>query len=311
MIDRAALQSDAMIVYPLPVMPNRHSIVVTGRCHWLTGLRRHHVYIVHASTRVFCYAMSDTESARQHLALTEIFGVNPHVIVDSLVVSANEHLYILGSRLEETIRASVAQSPDSDRRAEQGVHAILTLLENAIDHTLDTFELYCLRSIFVISNDQTRHITMEHHRGLDLRPDETDTEPRDTENAIRKRVLAARTAQHLLAQAERAAKTRLARAKAVNSTFAFILNGAKEHIGGEDAESATAAAKAAGSATHANAHVLIDALGPLISAQPLTKALCGPQEPADDVERPQWDRGRDEYLNWEANRIIASMKRSR
>lgn len=257
--------------------------------------------------------MSDAEGARQHLALTEIFGTNPHVIVDSLVVSANEHLYILGSRLEETIRASVAQSPDAERRVEQGVHAILTLLENAIDHTLDTFELYCLRSIFVISNDQTRHITMEHHRGLDLRAEEESSRepPTSTEDALRKRIMAARTAQHLLAQAERAAKMRLERTKAVHSTLSFIINGAKEHTGGTDAQSAAAGATAAVSAIRANVHALIDALSPLISAQPLTKALCGPQEPADDVERPQWDRGREEYLNWETNRIIASMKRSR
>ncbi|WFD36871.1 hypothetical protein MCUN1_003762 [Malassezia cuniculi] len=258
--------------------------------------------------------MSDTESARQHLVLTEIFGVNPHVIVDALVVAANEHLYILGTKLEETIRADVASSPEADRRAEQGVHAILTLLENAIDHTLDTFELYCLRSIFVISDEQTKHITMEHHRGLDLRAKEEDTEgttpPAAAEDSLRRQIMAARTVQHLLAQAERAAKARLARMRAVKTAFAFIVDGANEHLGGGDLEGITSTALAAGSATRANAHVLIDAVGPLISAKPLTQALCAPQELVDDVERPQWDKGRDEYLNWEANRIIASMKRS-
>lgn len=255
--------------------------------------------------------MADAESARQHLALTEIFGVHPHVIVDALVVAANEHLYILGSQLEETIRAHVADSPEAERRAEQGIHAILTLLENAIDHTLDTFELYCLRSIFVISNEQTRHMTMEHHRGLDLRPKHDEPQADNSEDLLRRRIIAARTTQHLLAQAERAAKARLARAKAVNATFSFILASAQGALGGTDAQSTSDAALEATSAVKWYTRTLVDALGPLITAKPLTEALCAPEELDDNVDRPQWEKGRDEYLNWEASRIIASMKRSR
>lgn len=52
----------------------------------------------------------------------------------------------------------------------QGVHAILTLLENALDHTFDTLELYTLRSIFGLTPRQARAVTLPHHRGLDLRP---------------------------------------------------------------------------------------------------------------------------------------------
>ena len=43
------------------------------------------------------------EAARKHLILTEIFGVHPRVIVDALVVAANEHLYVLGTQLEEQV----------------------------------------------------------------------------------------------------------------------------------------------------------------------------------------------------------------
>ena len=129
------------------------------------------------------------EAARKHPILTEIFAVHPRVIVDALVVAANEHLYVLGTQLEEQVRARIkgASEADAERDAErvrlwrancartdaiQGVHAIMTLLEHAIDHTMDTFELYCLRSIFVITPEQTRLMTLEHHRGLDLRPAE-------------------------------------------------------------------------------------------------------------------------------------------
>lgn len=52
------------------------------------------------------------------------------------------------------------------------MHAILTLMESVIDHVMDIFELYCLRSIFVITPEQSRRITLRHHRGLDLRAEE-------------------------------------------------------------------------------------------------------------------------------------------
>lgn len=122
--------------------------------------------------------MSETEAAslveadatRKHLILTELFGVHPRAIVDALVVSANEHLYILGSQLEDHVRSLLHDREEADKEAEEGVHSILTLLEHAIDHTMDTFELYCLRSIFVVTPEQSRLMTMSHHRGLDLRP---------------------------------------------------------------------------------------------------------------------------------------------
>lgn len=50
------------------------------------------------------------------------------------------------------------------------MHALLTLLENALDATFDTLELYCLRHVFGITPRQAALITLPHHRGLDLRP---------------------------------------------------------------------------------------------------------------------------------------------
>lgn len=113
---------------------------------------------------------TDADAARRHILLTEVFGVHPRAIVDELVVSANEHLYIRGSQLEETVYDVLNDNEHADKAAEEGVHAINTLLEHAIDHTMDTFELYCLRSIFVITPEQSQYMTMAHHRGLDLRP---------------------------------------------------------------------------------------------------------------------------------------------
>ena len=123
------------------------------------------------------------DAARRHVMLTELFGVHPRALVDALVVSANEHLYVLGERLEEHVRALLGDAPDADRDAERGVHAVLTLMENVIDHIMDTFELYCMRSIFVITPAQSRRITLAHHRGLDLRGESAATDARTAPDA--------------------------------------------------------------------------------------------------------------------------------
>lgn len=57
-------------------------------------------------------------------------------------------------------------------------------------------------------------------------------------------------------------------------------------------------------------HVL-GALRRLQDVHPLTQALLPPKAPTDaEEERSEWEKGRDAYLNWEANRIIANMKRA-
>lgn len=227
----------------------------------------------------------------------------------------------------------------------QGVHAIMTLLEHAIDHTMDTFELYCLRSIFVITPEQTRHMTLEHHRGLDLRPAEArrPEQPRSGESAadvipaykdtLRRRILGvsqceprqqadrsqARAAQHMLEQAERAAKARLERTQKVSAAYAFIFQRARSTFDVKEAESEAVR----GAVLHATADVtqgmrgVIHALDELCAARPLHATLipAAEKKQEQDLEHPleerqQWERGRDEYLNWEANRILAQMKRA-
>lgn len=111
----------------------------------------------------------------------------------------------------------------------------------------------------------------------------------------------ARATQHRLAQAEQAAHVRLQRAEAVRSAYAFFGVEAKRALG--DASPVDAAHKV----TLAVPKVLA-ALERLRAERPLAHALL----PAPDAEHPvdqrAWEKGRDEYLNWEAHRIIASMR---
>ncbi|WFD29847.1 hypothetical protein MSPP1_000861 [Malassezia sp. CBS 17886] len=274
------------------------------------------------------------DAARRHLILTELFGVHPRAIVDALVVAANEHLYILSSRLEDAVREQLGDTEEAARQAEKGVHCITTLLENAIDHTMDTFELYCMRSIFVVTPEQSGLMTMAHHRGLDLREradaqqdeeeDARDGEARmriipPHEDDLRRKVACASATQHRLAQAERAATMRRERAEALRTALAFILDGARRvaHTASGDPTKVADSFQECVNAVLGNADDVINALSHLQDSHPLTAPLLaraasgeeGAEEGSPAEGRREWERGRDEYLNWEASRIIASMKR--
>lgn len=109
-------------------------------------------------------------STDAHLELlTEHFGYNPKSFIDALVYLSNEHLYSIATEFESVVVELLKDVDGGELEAEQGIHAILTLMENSLDHTLDTFELYCFRSVFGIRPRQAKYMTLDHHRGLDLR----------------------------------------------------------------------------------------------------------------------------------------------
>lgn len=109
-------------------------------------------------------------STDAHLELlTEHFGYNPKSFIDALVYLSNEHLYSIATEFENVVMDLLKDVDSGELEAEQGIHGILTLMENALDHTLDTFELYCFRSVFGIRPRQAKYMTLDHHRGLDLR----------------------------------------------------------------------------------------------------------------------------------------------
>ncbi|WFD00676.1 hypothetical protein MYAM1_003428 [Malassezia yamatoensis] len=269
------------------------------------------------------------DATERHVILTEIFGVHPRALVDALVVSANEHLYILGEKLEDQVRDALRERMNADQDAERGSHAIMTLMENVIDHIMDTFELYCLRSIFVITPEQSRRITLAHHRGLDLRPaivsptaqdapfNEQDShldkeldwqEVLEKENQLRRQITAARLTQHRLAQAERAAKLRWERTNTLKSAYAFL---SKEWLVPSKDTSALASAHQ----IREEVPRLLDALAQLRRTEPLRACLLPAlseetYENQSSIDKSEWEKGRNEYLNWESHRFIAHTKRS-
>jgi kinetochore protein Mis12/MTW1 len=130
-------------------------------------------------------------STDAHLELlTEHFGYNPKSFIDALVYLSNEHLYSIATEFENVVGGLLDSVDGGELEAEQGIHAILTLMENALDHTMDTFELYCFRSVFGIRPRQAKYMTLDHHRGLDLRPQQPTAEDKARSKGGRKSAVA-------------------------------------------------------------------------------------------------------------------------
>lgn len=288
----------------------------------------------------------DEASTDAHLQLlTEHFGFNPKAFIDALVFLANEHLYKIAEQFELVVMQQLRDVAGGELEAEQGVHAILTLMENALDHTLDTFELYCLRSVFGIRTRQARYMTLAHHRGLDLRPSnsskansktsastsiasERSYQLGETEDSLKRKIAAAKATQHKLLLGRDAAQKGLDRALEVADRFAVMLVG-RNTVKGEDVKHAPQPMLTETLGQHArklkaDTTPLLKALRELRNTDPLGDPLSAPppkrenadhvgEESGEEEQAPPtraWQRGREPYLNWEADRIIAKSKRA-
>lgn len=115
----------------------------------------------------------------------------------------------------------------------------------------------------------------------------------------------ARATQHRLAQAEVAAQVRLARAQAVAQAFAFVSEGRQSmDSGSQDAPLEHVADDIA-----SQVYGVLEAVDQLRAAAPLHVPLLAAPLPGGAADKHEWDQGRDEYLNWEAQRIMGALKR--
>ncbi|TKY89095.1 hypothetical protein EX895_001626 [Sporisorium graminicola] len=193
-------------------------------------------------------------STDAHLELlTEHFGYNPKSFIDALVYLSNEHLYSIATEFENVVMDLLKDVDGGELEAEQGMHAILTLMENSLDHTLDTFELYCFRSVFGIRSRQAKYMTLDHHRGLDLRTKQANSATSssraqakparkslvgastnlsanersyrlgETEDSLKRQIAAARATQHKLLLAQSATQESLDRMLDLAERFSSIL----------------------------------------------------------------------------------------
>ncbi|KAN0062032.1 hypothetical protein ACQY0O_006027 [Thecaphora frezii] len=313
---------------------------------------------------------ADEPSTDAHIELlTEHFGFNPKAFIDALVYLANEHLYKLAEQFEIAALDQLQDLEGGDLEAEQGVHAVLTLLENALDHTLDTFELYCLRSVFGVKARQARLMTLAHHRGLDLRPRNASTVSSKSagrsrkslasvpatsealsaseqshqlgaeEDTLKRKLAAARSVQHDLLLAKQAAEARLSRTQLLHERFSALLSGTAAADGADaphpdEGPSVTAMLGQQARKIRVDAEMLLRNLEALRGEDPLGKPLMpsaaaaslsslpsgaklnGTQagkgsdsgDEAAEGERRVWERGREAYLNWEAERMVAKVR---
>ncbi|KAJ9474728.1 Kinetochore-associated protein MTW1 [Pseudozyma hubeiensis] len=306
-------------------------------------------------------AQKEEASTDAHLELlTEHFGYNPKSFIDALVYLSNEHLYSIATEFENVVLDLLKDVDGGELEAEQGMHAILTLMENSLDHTLDTFELYCFRSVFGIRSRQAKYMTLDHHRGLDLRTQQSSASAAsskgqsksarksvvgastnfsanersyqlgETEDSLKRQIAAARATQHKLLLAQNATRESLDRMLRLAERFSSILYAGdrKNASAGSDVKT-TAPVLTETLGQHArklkaDTIPLLRALQELRTADPLGAPLysggagSGSREAGDGeaeeegveaADKRAWERGREGYLNWEADRIIAKSKR--
>lgn len=278
--------------------------------------------------------------------LTEHFGFNPRVFIDALVYAANEHLYSIGAQFEDYAKQQLKKSASrrakedgghsggiaaAEAEAERGVHAILTLLENALDHTFDLLELYCLKMVFGIRPSEAKRVTLSHHRGLDLRTaeerakDEAGSELsarkesmqlQEREVQLQNRLARARGVRHALRLANVVAKQRFSKAQNLSNIFSVLL------VRQDGSAQLPSVLPQSARKLSADASSLLRAMEVLVGTDSLGSSLLaapgqGPNERerkhvmeesgASEEERRAWERGREGYINWEIERIVKSV----
>lgn len=294
------------------------------------------------------HTLEDDPSTDLHIELlTEHFGFNPRVFIDALVYVANEHLYSIGAQFEKFVRDQLRKQYSkkegsdksikalADSQAEKGAHAILTLLENALDHTFDVLELYCLKAVFGVRPSQARLITLQHHRGLDLRSTEDRIRNGEMTNAIsseeesielQKRqdeliasIRRARKLRHALILANLAAQRNLSRAQRLTARFAVILSGEDGNI-----QIPSILPQSARKLT-LDASSLLKSMTHLTEMDPLGSEMLSPSDSTasedqrgrvlsengvSEAEQKSW-KGREGYIQWETNRIMNNVRQRR
>ncbi|UZJ57161.1 hypothetical protein CBS101457_006481 [Exobasidium rhododendri] len=281
---------------------------------------------------------SDEPSVDEHSELlTEHFGFHPRVFIDALVFAANELLYDIAVQFENFAKDALKERIKKGRQVdemevEKGMHSILTLMENALDHTFDVLELYCVKNVFGIRPSEARHMTLAHHRGLDLRTieermkdgvkeakraEDESANLHAEESRLQKRVIKAKRVRHELRLANTSAERSLTRAQEMAKVFSFLF------VSDEGTAQLPSELPQSARKLSADASSLLKALRALVGTDALGSSLLTGQDDettakdrkvamddsgASEPQKRLWEKGREGYVNWEINRIMQSIQ---
>lgn len=291
---------------------------------------------------------SDEPSTDAHIdLLTEHFGFSPRVFIDDIVDAANEHLYSIAGQFEDYVKQQLRRQEkkrkvknldtvSSDAEAERGVHTILTLMENALDIAFDALELYCLKFVFGIRPSQAKFMALTHHRGLDLRTpvekakdgdlgapnaEEEHSQLQLREKQLQMQIDNAKKLRHGLFLANAAAKQKLTQTKLLNESFSVLLSRA------DGRQRLNSVLPASARKLSADASSLLRAMDVLIETDSLGTSLLSigdvkgkntvdrkhviEESGASEQEKKEWEQGREQYINWEIDRIYRSVSQQR
>ena len=349
-VDRAAILHWCCTRDPREASPNNQES--SNAPKWLFLTRRSQSAIEQDKASLMAKSTAkvetDAPSTDEHIGLlTEHFGFSPRVFIDDIFDAANEHLYSIAAQFEDYIKEQLRRQErkkkdkkreraETDAEAEQGIHTLLTLMENALDTAFDTLEFYSLKVVFGIRPSQARCMTLAHHRGLDLRTavekrkhgdlgiidaEEEHLQLQDREMKLQSRLDKARKLRHNLVMANASATKSLQRMKELSQSFSVLItrSDGKQQLPSILAESARKLS--------ADASSLIRAMDLLISTDSLGTSLLSvegakgknegdrkrvmEESGASEQERRDWEQGREQYINWEIDRIYQSVRQQR
>lgn len=289
---------------------------------------------------------NDNPSLEAHQdLLTEHFGYNPGVFIDAIVYAANEVLYSIASEFEDYIKEQLIKrnkkkaqqerksQRELDDEAEKGIYSILNLMENALDYSFDVIEQYCHRAVFGIRPSQASHLVLAHHRGLDLRTLEEKKRDgvvgaksakdefldlQDRELQLQDQIEKAKKVRHALRLATVSAKQNQERAQQFNDTFSILMIREDGNVQLPSVLPQSARKLSLDISTllkSVNVLIKTDALGSsllksIIKSEKEKKRVME-ESGASEEERRQWEKGRENYLNWESDRTMKFVAQQR
>ncbi|CAG8516716.1 3580_t:CDS:2 [Paraglomus brasilianum] len=160
--------------------------------------------------------------------LFEHFNYTPISFIDDVINTINELIYQAADALSEFVKDESSELSIPFEDVEQGLHQFETLLEAAVDHNFDLFEVYSLRNLFTVPADIP--VVLSHHQGINLDVTKSDEVQLDRElEKIRKNLLAAKAMSIKLRREIAKTDIRIRKCENYKNEFYYLSSLGKEH----------------------------------------------------------------------------------